>query len=139
MAVTEAFVPVGEDFAWCLLIDSEADSIEIVHPHAFTEDGHPMASYYQERPVSGDWGSIMIRRLEETALPVGLRVEGVSSRFRPKRLRKYATVPQVIKMLVILAGAHLGQETTEPLIPSEQASGPILRDLVPALKLNGDR
>lgn len=131
MAVTQAMIPL-EGRLFCLLMDSEEDSVEVVHPDGFALDEERgmvdfFPSFYHERQVKG-WIPLMVRRRQDTGALIGLMVEDVSSRFPGKwwRRRRRETVPQLVEMLLILAHDQLGGEQTEPMIaaprrPSEIA------------------
>lgn len=154
MALTQGLIPFEDSF-FCLLMDAEADSIEIVHPDGFelqagedvvgvgAEGGARIdfyPSFYDERPVPGEWQAIMVRHLDGSNAPVGLMVENVSKRFRPRWRRAVPTIPEVVEMLLILGYQHLGAERTEPIF--EDAPDPPVMSWptgLPELKLNGER
>ena len=113
MAVTQALVPFEGEIL-CLLFDAEADSIEVVHPDGFALeedifDFYP--SFYDEQPVPTMWVSIMVRRLRDSDVPVGLRVDNISTRFRSRPWRRRVpTIPQLVEMMLIVAYQDLGEQ-----------------------------
>lgn len=143
MALIKAHVPYeGEDY--CLLMDAVADSIEVVHSQGFSWnfDQHLFdfySSYYEEVEVPDAlWQTLMVRRLEGSDLPVGIMVDDVSLRFKPRRRRRVPTTLEVIDSLFYLAYHNLGAKQTERLVEPGPKM-PIAPAGLPDFKVNGDR
>ena len=148
MAVTRTFTWYRGQL-YCLLLDPLADSVEVVHQLGFHEpdeedDVDFLPSYYEDYPAGGVWGTVMIRRLDTSDVPVGFMVENVTHRFRPRRRKEVPTLLEVIEVLFILAYKHLRAEAHEPTdeLFEEVASEPAIasgRVWLPTLRINGDR
>ncbi len=144
MAVTKT-VEIHRGQKYCLVLDAGADSVEFVHEEGFeaAEDGRIefLPSYYEEHPASGVWRSVMLRRLDASDLPVGMMIENISTRFRPRRGRQVPTQLEAIEVLRLLAHKHLPiGRAEEELFEAAPVPDPPPLEFMPELRgLNGDR
>ena len=75
---------------YCLLLDTEADTAEVVTQDGFTlvDEARPeqleLVPSYREETLIGSLGDVMLRIADATEAPVGVMLEGFSRRSRPR-------------------------------------------------------
>jgi hypothetical protein len=134
VAVIKTFEP-RPDGTYCLLIDPQADTVEVVGPRGMDADGLEFTpSYYEEVPTGAHVAAIMVRVDAATGLPVGLMLERFSQRDRRKGHRSWRIGPrttdlQALEGFIEVAVDAIRSVTDpdEPELFEEAAPMPTLR------------
>lgn len=106
---------------FCVLLDPENDSVEVVSDAGFDADGSQLdftLAHYEPGTVTG-LGDVMVRIDEATGTPIGILVEGFSRRGRRRRLIATRTDPLAVLSRVIHAARSLPGEVLQDRLTGE--------------------